>query len=63
MELDDIVVIEYSKRQLFFRHINPDSFSSKQVEENLLFDVVAPNQKEAIKKMKRKIQEYNELNT
>ena len=62
MELDDIVVLEYSKQQLFFRHIHPDSFTSEQVEENLLFDVIAPNKKEAVKKMKRKVQIYNARN-
>lgn len=58
MVLDDFVVIEYSKRQLFFRHVHPNSFDSKLIEDNLLFDVVARNEDEAVKKMKKKIEEY-----
>jgi hypothetical protein len=60
MELDDIVVLEYSKRQLYFRHIHPNSFPAELVEENLLFDVVAPNRQEAEKKMKGKVRKYNQ---
>ena len=60
MELDDIVVLEYSKKQLFFRHIHPNSFSSRVVDENLLFDVVAPNRRVAEKKMKDKVRQYKQ---
>ena len=58
MELDDFVVIEYSKRQLFFRHVHPDAYDSKLIDEYLLFDVIAKNEEEAVKKMKKKIEEY-----
>jgi len=58
MVLDDFVVIEYSKRQLFFRHVHPNAFDSKLIDDNLLFDVVARNEDEAVKKMKKKIEEY-----
>lgn len=58
MVLDDFVVIEYSKRQLFFRHVHPNAFDSKLIDDNLLFDVVARNENEAVKKMKKKIKEY-----
>jgi hypothetical protein len=58
MVLDDFVVIEYSKRQLFFRHVHPDAYDSELIDENLLFDVVARNEEEAVIKMKKKIEEY-----
>ena len=58
MVLDDFVVIEYSKRQLFIRHVHPEAFDSKTINENLLFDVAARNEEEAVKKMKKKIEEH-----
>lgn len=58
MVLDDFVVIEYSKRQLFFRHVHPDQYDSEEINEKLLFDVVAKNEEEAVKKIKEKIRNY-----
>lgn len=58
MVLDNFVVIEYSKRQLFIRYIHPNSFTSKEVEDNLLFDVVANSMEKAVREMKKKIDEY-----
>jgi len=58
MVLDNFVVIEYSKRQLFVRHIHPNSFTSEIIEDNLLFDVVAPTVEEAVQKMQKKIQDF-----
>ncbi|PWN05938.1 hypothetical protein [Rhodohalobacter mucosus] len=60
MVLDNFVVIEYSKRQLFIRHIHPNSFSSEEVEENLLFDVIAPTVAEAVTKMELKVKSFED---
>ncbi len=58
MMLDDFVVVEYSKRQLFIRHIHPDSIPTDEVDKYLLFDVVASSVDEAIRKMREKIELY-----
>lgn len=58
MILDNFVLIEYSKRALFSRYINPNSFSKKEIKDNLLFDAVAPNEEEAIDLIKEKIRDY-----
>jgi hypothetical protein len=52
MELDNFVVIEYSKRQLFGRYLHPDSYPEEMVKESLLFDVVRPTLKEAVEETK-----------
>jgi hypothetical protein len=62
MVLDNFVVIEYSKQQLFIRHIHPNSFPSELVEENLLFDVVAPTLEEAVRKMREKVDSFEGTN-
>jgi len=62
MILDNFVLIEYSKKALFSRYINPKSFSKEEIKENLLFDAVAPNEEEAIKLMKEKIRDYEVSN-
>lgn len=58
MILDNFVLIEYSKKALFSRYINPTSHSEKEIKENLLFDAIAPTEKEAIKIAKKKIKDY-----
>jgi len=60
MVLDDLVVIEYSKRQLFIRYIHPDSIPSDEVESSLLFDVIASTVEEAVEKMKPKVKKYQD---
>ncbi|TVQ14626.1 MAG: hypothetical protein EA364_04090 [Balneolaceae bacterium] len=58
MDLGNFVVIEYSKKQLFIRHVHPGIFPAQEVEDNLLVDVVASTIEDAVKEMSKKIQHY-----
>ena len=55
---DDFVVIKYSKRPMFIKHIHPSKVTGKDIDENLLFEVTARTVEEAVKIMGDKVKSF-----
>lgn len=56
LQVDNLAVIEYSKRALMMRHLTKKQFPDETVKENLLFEAVAPNIEIAVMQMQRKLE-------